>query len=132
MTYTEVFDQVCPNYMSYGMTYEQFWCGDPWMVNAYKDAYILKRRIENENAWIAGAYVMQALTASLNNAFSKTSMKYVKAPLDLFPKTRAEKNMEITEAKNKVIEQLSAFQAAFNARKRRKKQKGVDQDGNNP
>lgn len=117
--------------MSYGMTYEQFWNGDPWMVSTYKDAYILRRRIENENAWIAGAYVMQALTASLNNAFSKSSMKYIKQPFDIFPNTKAEKNVEITEAKNKVIEQLSAFQAAFNARKRRKKQ-GVDEDGNNP
>jgi hypothetical protein len=119
--------------MSYGMTYEQFWYGDPYMASAYRDAYILKRRIDNENAWIAGAYTMHALTAALNNAFSKTSMKYVKAPFDIFPKTRAEKNLEITAAKNKLIEQLSAFQAAFNARRRRKKKnKGVDEDGNNP
>ncbi len=118
--------------MSYGMTYEQYWFGDPWMVSAYKDAYILRRRIENENAWIAGAYTMQALTAALNNAFSKSAMKYIKAPFDIFPKTKAEKTIEITEAKNKIIEQLSAFQTAFNARRRKKKQKGVDQDGNNP
>lgn len=122
---------VCPTYMQYGMTYEQFWYGDPYMVSAYRDAYILKRRIENENAWIQGAYFFQAMSIALNNAFSKSPKSYVKQPLDLFPKTKAEQDLEILDAKNKLIEQLSIFQAKFKAKKM-KKAKGVDRDGNNP
>ena len=108
------------------MTYEQYWYGDPYMVSQFKDAYILKRRIENENLWIAGAYTFQAVSVALNNAFSKTAMKYPTKPLDIFPKTKAEKEMEVIDSRNKLIEQLSDFQAQFNVKH---KNKGAGQDG---
>ena len=126
MTYTDAFERLCPIYMSYGMTYEQFWYGDPWMVGMFKDAYILKRRIDNENAWIAGAYVFEALTAALNNAFSKTATKYAQKPLDLFPKTKAEKESEVIDSRNQLISRLADFQAKFNAKH---KSKGAGTDG---
>lgn len=92
--------------MNYGMTYKEFWYGDPWMVRAYAQAYLLKRKIDNETAWIQGAYVFAALNASLATAFGKKREKYLQEPVDFFPKTEMEKELERREKRRKVIEYL--------------------------
>ena len=105
-------------FMAYGMTYEQYWYGDPWMTRAYAQAYLLKRKIENENAWILGAYVANAFGTVIANSFgNKRNVKYLEKPLDLFPKTKAEKEAEIRAERKKVVEWLVRMQKAFNQRK---------------
>ena len=120
---TEVFEQVCPTYLAYGMSWEQFWFGDPYMVIIYRDAYILKRRAQNENLWLQGIYFYNALGAALNNCFSKQERKYIEKPLDAFPKTRAEKRVEKINAKKRLIAYLNRWAAAFT-----KQQEGVDKN----
>ena len=112
LTYTEVFTELCPMYIAYGMTYEQYWEGDPWMVRAYAQSYLLKRKIENENAWILGAYIANAFGTVIANAFGKKKANYLDKPLDIFPKTEAEKQMEIREGRKKLINWLNAFKKA--------------------
>ena len=107
MTYTEYFDYVCPLYMLYGMTYEQFWFGDPWMARAYKELHLLQRKQRNEEMWVNGAYQLTALTVALNNAFDKHKIKYVEKPFDIFPKTEAEKEMEKRQERQKLINWLN-------------------------
>ena len=113
-------------YMAYGMTYEQFWYGDPWMVRAYSEAYLLKRKIENENMWILGAYVANAVSVAIHNNFDKKKVKYLEKPLELFPKTEAEKQAEIREEKRKLIEWLNMMKKASD---RKRKEQGSDTDG---
>ena len=110
--------------MAYGMTYEQFWYEDPWMVRAYAQAFLLKRKMKNEEAWIQGAYVANALNAVIGTAFGKKKVDYVKKPFDLFEKTEQEKAAEIREERRKVIEYLSRIKKAFD-----RKHTGVDQNG---
>ena len=119
---TELFEMVCPTYISYGMSWEQFWFGDPWMAKDYRDAFILKRRMQNENLWLQGLYNFTALQAVIATAFGKKREKYVEKPFDIFPKTKAEKEQEKIRAKNKLIQFLNAMLA-------RSKNKGVDGDG---
>ena len=95
--------------MLYGMTYDQYWYGDPWMVRAYAQAYLLKRKVENENAWIQGAYVANAFGTVLSNAFGKKKTDYLTKPLDIFPKTEAEEQAEIREEKRKLIVWLNGM-----------------------
>ena len=109
MTYTEAFDQICPMYILYGMTYEQFWYGDPWMVKAYKDAHILKRRMRNEELWISGAYEYNAVGAVISSSFGKKPVKYVQKPFDIFEKTAFEKKHERQEKIKNVIEYLKTW-----------------------
>ena len=93
------------------------------MVRDYSQAYILKRRIENENAWIQGAYMANAMSVCLANSFGKKKIDYLKKPFDLFPKTEAEKAEDIRASRKKVIEWLSKF------KKQSKSSEGVDQNG---
>ena len=109
MTYTEIFTDICPTYMAYGMTYEQFWEGDPWMTRTFEQAYLLKRKIENENMWILGGYIANAFGTVLGNAFGKKKQAYLEKPLDIFPKTESEKKAEIREEKRKLINWLNGM-----------------------
>lgn len=109
MTFTEIFEELCPLYLAYGMTYEQYWQGDPWMCRAYAQSYLLKRKIQNENMWIQGAYVANAFGTVLSNAFSKRQSKYLEKPLDIFPKTESERKSEIREERRKLIALLNGW-----------------------
>ena len=93
--------------MLYGMTYEQFWFGDPWMAKAYKQKHLLERKQKNEEMWVNGMYQLSALSVALNNAFNKHKIKYMKEPFDIFPKTEAEKEAEKRAERQKLIDWLS-------------------------
>lgn len=109
MTYEQVFKELCPTYIAYGMTYNQYWYGNPWMARDYSQAYLLKRKVDNESAWIHGAYVFAALNASLSTLFGKRKNDYLKKPVDLFPKTKAEIEEEKRAKRRKLIEFLTQF-----------------------
>ena len=113
-------------YMAYGMTYEQYWYGDPWMTRAFAQAYLLKRKIQNENMWILGAYMTNAFATVIANSFGKKKTDYMKKPLDIFPKTEAEQKAEIREEKRKLITWLNGLKRSAS---QRKKNTGSDQDG---
>ena len=112
--------------MAYGMTYDQYWHGDPWMVRAYAQAYLLRRKVDNETAWIQGAYFYVAVSAALTTALSKSKKEYVKKPLEFFPKTDAELEEEKRQKRRKVVEWLD------NLRIKQRDKRGVDQNGNEP
>lgn len=110
-------------YISFGMTWEQYWYGDPWMVRDYQQAYLLKRRVDNEIAWIHGAYVHNAISAALATSFGKKRESYIKKPVDFFPKTNREIEEEKRQKKLELIRFLSGMQ------KKKHKNTGVDQNG---
>ena len=93
--------------MLYGMTYEQFWHGDPWMAKAFRDKHNLMRRQRNEEMWLNGLYTLSALNVALHNAFDKHKIDYLKKPFDIFPKTEAELEVEKRQERQKVIDWLS-------------------------
>ena len=117
---------MCPMYIAYGMTYEQYWYGDPWMVRAYAQSYLIRRKIENENAWIQGAYIANAVTISIANTFGKKRVDYLKKPLDLFEKTEAEQKNEIRAERKKLIAWLNSMKRAS---VRKKENTGSESDG---
>lgn len=96
-------------YIVYGMTWEQFWFGDPWMAHDYREAHLLKRKMRNEEMWIQGMYNYNAVGAVVATAFGKKREEYVKKPFNIFPKTEIEKREEKREKRRKLIEYLSAF-----------------------
>ena len=120
VSYTEVFEELFPQYLLYGMTYEQYWKDDPYLARAYAQAYLLKRKVENENMWIQGAYIANAVTISIANTFGKKQHDYLKQPLDIFPKTEREKAEEVRAERQKLIAMLSGFKRAFNKKAKEK------------
>ena len=110
--------------MQYGMTYDQFWFGDPYMCRAYAQAYLLKRRVENENMWIQGIYFANAFQVVIGNSFGKGHrLKYLEKPLEIFPKTESEKKQEVREERQKLINWLNQWKQSAD------RQQGVDEHG---
>ena len=92
-----------------GMTYDQFWYGDPNMAKAYREAFTLKRKMDNESMWLQGIYVFHALQAVIGSAFGKSRVKYVEEPFDIFPKTKMEIAQEKAKKRQKLIDYLNSM-----------------------
>ena len=106
-----------------GMTYKEYWDGTPRLAVAYRKAYKLRREVENENAWLAGLYVYDAVAVCMANAFGKKGAKkqnYIERPIDIFPLTEREKKRREQEERVKMQEAMAAMIRA----QQRSKQKG--------
>ncbi len=82
---TKLFEEQCPIYMSYGMTYDEFWNGNPSRAIFYRRAAIIQAKRKDEECWIQGVYVYDALcrVSPILHAFSKSGTKplpYVERP----------------------------------------------------
>ena len=82
--------------MSYGMSYDEFWYGDVYRTKFYRDAYKIKVRQKDEELWLQGMYVYEALckVSPILHAFSKKGTK----PLQYSPKPYMS-NMEFEKSK---------------------------------
>ena len=108
--------------MSIGMSYEQFWDGDVDMVKTYRVAAELKDKRRNQELWLQGMYIYEALCDA--SPLFRFSMKkgpvkpepYVKEP---YPITAEEvREREVRDARAKE-ERLKAEFAAFAERMRK-------------
>ena len=112
---TVFFEKVCPMYMSYGMTYHDFWYGGAFMVDFYREAHKLKIKEQDENNWMIGMYVYEALcdVSPILHAFSKKGTKplpYAEKPYlmeKLQEKTEVEKQQEIENERLKFTIQMN-------------------------
>lgn len=92
-----------PYYLSLGMTYEQYWYGEPWLVRAYREAEIYRREQSNYDAWLQGLYFYRAVSASLSQAFSSKKSEQVKYMDYPIPMTKREKEAEKERNKQRTI-----------------------------
>lgn len=131
--YAEVFDKVFPFYLSIGMTYDQFWNDDVELVRFYREAHRLKQQARNQDMWIQGAYIYDALccAAPLFRDFAKKDTRltpYRDEPYPFFEKRKTErKNItkeQKSDAKAKVA--MEMFMVNFN---RKFDKKGGEQNG---
>ena len=117
--------------MALGMTYDQYWYGDPLMVRAFYKADKLRQERMDEEAWLHGVYMVNALNATVGNAFRKqgqSPIEYPKEPISLTrrkeeEKARTEKAKE-QEAVWALAWMTSFVRAGRNWGKNKKKQEG--------
>lgn len=117
---TILFEKECPKYMSYGMDYHDFWYGPAGMVTFYREAYRIKLKQLDENNWILGMYVYEAILdcSPILHAFSKKGAKplpYAEKPYlmdKLREKTEEEKEQE---RENERLKAIVHFNNWFNA-----------------
>lgn len=85
----ETFKELCPYFISIGMTYDEFWKDDVTKTRDYLKAYRIKQERENEmtqwNIWKQGVYIYEALcdVSPVLHAFAKRGTKplpYPEAP----------------------------------------------------
>lgn len=86
------FYEVLPFYLSIGMTWDEYWNGDPYIAKAYRQAFVEKRKrqrdYDNFHAWLQGMYIYEAVAdvAPVLHAFAKKGTKirpYSKQPYEL-------------------------------------------------
>ena len=116
-TSTEIFEESFPFYLAIGMSYAEYWEGDPKLAQYYRKAYRLKQEERNNNAWLQGLYVYDAVSTALHNALrgmGKTkppAKDYAKQPYELFKKekTPEQKALDVQKEQEKAalwMEQL--------------------------
>ena len=71
------FEEMCPIYMSYVMSYDEFWYKSPYRAKFYIDAYKRKIKQQDEYMWMQGMYIYEALckVSPILHAFSKKGTK---------------------------------------------------------
>lgn len=114
-----MFDEVFPFYLLYGMTYEQFWNGAPELCEYYRTYHRLRMEQQNQQLWMQGLYNFAAVSAALSTAFGK-KVKYIEKPLQIFPKTEAEKLAEAEETRKKLVEKLNRWKDEFDKKNEKK------------
>lgn len=125
-SYTEQFEAQCPYYLSIGMTYEQYWDGDCWLTKYYREADKLRMRRDNQQAWLIGRYVYDAVCAvsPVLHAFAKngtTPHPYLEKP---YPSSKEEAREREVQRLKDAAEGFRAFVEAKNAQLRSKEVTG--------
>ena len=119
-TYTQDFYKMFPYYLSIGMTPEQYWDGDPILVKYYREAERFRRQRVNEELWLQGLYVYEAIcdVAPVLHAFAKRGTKvhpYADAP---YPIDKVQKELQDENKEKAVFDKgmvkMEAFMAAHN------------------
>lgn len=108
---TILFEKQCPIYMSYGMSYDDFWYGEAGMVYFYREAHKIHIKQQDEDNWLLGMYVYEAIVdcSPILHAFSKKGTKplpYAEKPYlmdKLREKTQQEKEQEKENERLKAI-----------------------------
>lgn len=98
---TKLFEHECPYYMSYGMSFDEYWYGDAYLVKFYRDAYKLKIRYDDVFMWKQGMYIYEALcdVSPILHAFYKKGTK----PLQYRSKPMSEEIRQMDTEREKEI-----------------------------
>ena len=98
------------------MTADQYWHGDPHLVESYRRAAEMRIKHENANMWMMGRYIHEGVAIALHNAFRKQGerpLPYIKEPYRITPPTPEEKKAEAEAERQKAIKSLTAWKAAW-------------------
>lgn len=116
-TNAEIFEECFPFYLAIGMSYAEYWEGDPILTQYYRKAYQIKQEEINNNAWLQGMYIYDAISTALHNALrgmgkNKPPAKdYAKQPYEFKNKvkTEAEKTKEVEIEQEKAAAWMENF-----------------------
>ena len=68
---SEIFDECFPFYLSIGMTPAEYWDGDADLPRYFRKAFEMRKKRENEQAWLHGLYVYDATISALTHLSPK-------------------------------------------------------------
>ena len=96
------------------MSSAEYWEGDCSLTRYYRKAYKIKQEENNNNAWLQGLYVYDAISTALHNALRGKSQKarhYAEQPYDLKnrEKTEFEKAREVEIEQQKALAWMENF-----------------------
>lgn len=115
-TFTDTFEEVCPYYMSIGMSYSEFWNGPSELVKVYERMHRYRMEEINQQMWVMGLYITSAISSTVGNMLSSKGSKkieYVKEPIQLFEKSEEEKRIEAERERQKALASFKRLQFAM-------------------
>ena len=114
-TYTEQFYEMFPYYLSIGMTYEQYWEGDPMLCKYYREAEEIRSEKKNQELWLQGMYVYEAIAdiSPILHAFAKKGTKPQPYPDAPYPITKKQRDRIKAENEKKMFEKGKRFMEAL-------------------
>lgn len=106
-------------YMFYGMSPEEYWNGDPNLAVAYRDLHRLKTDEKNNEMWLQGLYIHEAISVSIARQINgDKKVEYSKEPYQIRPLTEKEKEAkkkdEAEKERQKFIRSMNALKDAWN------------------
>lgn len=104
MTFSEVVHKkLLPLYLSIGVSEEKFWDSTPYDLEPYLDAYKLKQRQWDAQAWQYNMYTMCAVQTAVATVLvgKKTKAKYLDKPFLQDVQEEQEKGENLSEAEKK-------------------------------
>ena len=72
------------------MTPHQYWDEDSHLAKDFRDAYKLKERRKNWDAWWEGRYVYEAVSSAVSALFTKNKSDIYPYPSEPYPITKQE------------------------------------------
>ena len=126
--------------MSLGMTYDQYWHGDPEIARYYRKADEIRRERKNEEMWWQGLYIYEAFCCAspLFHDLAKKGTKARPYPEEPHPVTRRKQRKEqiqrLEKGDAKVKQIMEMFMVSNNARFAKKSEtagKEVNANGGN-
>lgn len=133
VSFTEQFYKHLPYYMSIGMTPEQYWEGDYDLPIYYRKAYELQKERRNEELWLQGLYVYEAIAdiSPILQVFAKSGTKaipYPNEPYAITPKqAKARAEREQKRRMELMKSEMKAWAESFN--EKFKSESGGDESG---
>ena len=113
-SYTEIFEENFPFYLAIGMSFAEYWSGDPSLVRYFRKAYLIKQEEINNHAWLQGVYIYDAVSTALHNALRGKNTKareYAKQPYNFEnrQKSESEKAREVQVEQEKALAWMESF-----------------------
>lgn len=136
LRYGDKFEELCPYYMSLGMSYHDYWDGDNCMTKYYREADELRKERRNSEMWLQAAYIYEALLDA-SPVFNPLSKKNKPFPFrsEPIPITAAGSKQSEERKKKKQLEDgkaaMRVMMAAINKRFEENRKKGGEVDNGN-
>lgn len=114
ISYSAIFREWFPYFLSLGMTPDEYWNQDCTLVKAYRKAEEIKRERTNTESWLQGMYIYEALcnVSPVLHAFAKSGTKpvpYPNRPYALTEKEIQRRKQEDEQAR--ILKKKQAFEA---------------------
>ncbi|MCM1364659.1 MAG: hypothetical protein NC122_05085 [Faecalibacterium sp.] len=100
------------------MTLEQYWEQDPYLTIYFNEKYRLEIENRNQELWLQGLYIYKAFDVVLANCFAKkgaTPQEYLKKPIRITPKTKAEKALKAENDRKRFIEAMDSWKKRWDS-----------------
>jgi hypothetical protein len=88
------------------MSYEEYWNERPSLCKAYRKAHEIKLNRTNEELWMQGLYVRDALASTVGSMFSKHAIEYPNEP---YPITDKQAELKKEREAKKRFERMKAI-----------------------